>query len=119
MRLLVATIIACPLLLAGALPAAATSAPDTLQLAADWNGDRDAYMERVRNDMREWERKAHDYGTRADDRARADLDHAWDRVREESHHLEHADANDWDRVRNSYERAVDELRERWDRMHER
>lgn len=120
------------LLITGVLPAAAALraplpaltadvkiAPD-VQLAAVDSNERREYTARLREEMREWRQKMHDIGDRAEMKAhkvsratRKQLDAAWSRTQAEARHLERATSRGWDKAKDAYERAKDNLRTAW------
>jgi len=70
MRVLFASIVIGPLMLFGALPAAAgqsISSSTPIQLAAgeDSTADRDTYTQKARDAMHEWQQKLHDFSEKA------------------------------------------------------
>lgn len=90
-----------------------------LQLAAVGD-DRREYKERLREEVREWREKMHKLGDRAEAKAhrisvatRAKLNRAWSKTEAEAHRLERASARGWDKAKNSYERAKENLRTTW------
>jgi hypothetical protein len=131
MKILTAAIVIGPLLLIGALPAAAGQSPPALgsnapvRLAAggDAAADRDTYTQKARNDMQEWRRKLHDFsekagatGKEAGSAAETDLNKAWTKTEAASRRLQTVGAEGWDHARISFEKASHELTDAWDKI---
>lgn len=122
MRILFASIVIAPLVLFGALPAAAgqsISSNTPVQLAAggDSTADRDTYIQNGRNFMREWQQKLHDFSERAKAKgdqegnaARNDLNVAWTKADAEQHKLQSASAEGWESAKASFEKASHDLK---------
>jgi hypothetical protein len=119
------------LLLITALPAAAqTDSPQAtgapIQLAAHWafGVKKDEYVQRSRDEMREWQTKLADagetVGTRGSEASAAGMSglrKAWARAEGESRKLELAGADGWDRAMSSFEKASKNLKDAWQRIH--
>ena len=128
MRLLTASIVIGPLMLIGALPAAAgqlNSSDTHIQLAADSHStaDRDTYTQRTRDDMRQWQQKLHDFsenakakGQQTGNAADNDLNAAWTKTQAEADKLQAASAEGWASAKASYEKASRELADAWDKV---
>jgi hypothetical protein len=131
MRILTVSIVIAPLLLVGALPAAGQStlargmgAHVRMAAGGDATADRDTYLEKARDEMREWQRKLHDFGEEAEakgkdasDAAENDLKKAWSKTEAESDKLRTASAEGWESARSSFEKASHELAEVWHKLH--
>lgn len=107
-------------LLAGALPATAHPAiPDThIQLVAD-NGapsDRDSYVQRAKDQMREWDRKVEDFGAKTGEAAKRDLAKARAKADAAARKLESASARGWEHAKRGYEKASQNLSDTWHRI---
>ena len=103
MRMLTVSIVVGPLMLIGALPAAAgqsalalgSGAPVRLVAAGDSTADRDTYTQKARAEMQEWQRKLHDFsekaeakGKEAGNAAENDLNKAWTKAEAASRQLQ-------------------------------
>lgn len=122
MRILAALSVIAPLLLIGALPAAA--APPDQSAANTPAADRDAYSREMHAKMEEWQRKLHTFNAKAEaegqDETKAtqhELSEAWSRADVASRQLETAAAENWEDARVSFEVAFHELAERWRKAH--
>jgi hypothetical protein len=128
MRILFASIVFGPLMLFGALPAAAgqsisSGTPIQLAAAGDSTADRDTYTQKARDDMHEWQQKLRDFGAKAkakgneeDDAARNELNAAWTKADAEQRKLRSASAEGWDSAKISFEKASHDLKEVWDKI---
>jgi hypothetical protein len=119
------------LLLITVLPAAAqpvspqaTGAP--VPLTAHWafTVKKDGYVQRSRDEMREWQSKLTDAGetvsARESEASAAGMNglrKAWARAEGESRKLELASADGWDRAMSSFEKASKNLKDAWQRIH--
>ena len=113
MRLLAASIVIGPLMLIGALPAAADQSSPSgthIQLAAASNSaaERDTYTQRTRDDMRQWQQKLHDFGEnakatgqQAGNAAGNELNAAWTKTQAEAGKLQAASADGWESAKAS------------------
>jgi len=132
MRILTAAVVFAPLMLIGVLPAVAgqpvsllpSNAP--VRLAADTPSatDRDSYMQRAKDEMREWQRKLHDFGEQAKDKGQAasnatgnELNEAWDKTEAASHKLQTASADGWESAKMTFENASHNLADAWHKAH--
>lgn len=131
MKLVTTSIVIGPLLLFGALSAAAQlpgarGAETAIQLAVagDPAGDRDSYTQKARDDMQEWQRKLHgagdtvatkgkEVGNAADD----DLNQAWAKAKAASDKLQTMGAEGWDSAKASFEQASHDLATTWHKVH--
>jgi hypothetical protein len=102
----------------------ATGAP--VQLTAHWAFavKKDDYVQRSRDEMREWQTKLADAGetvsTRGGEAGAAGMNglrKAWARAEAESRKLELASADGWDRAMSSFEKASRNLKDAWQRIH--
>jgi hypothetical protein len=128
MRILFASIVIGPLMVFGALPAAAgqsISSNTPIQLAAggDLTADRDTYTQKARDAMHEWEQKLHDFSEKAKAKgqeegkvAENELNAAWTKAEAEQHKLETASAEGWESAKTSFEKASHDLKEVWDKI---
>jgi len=128
MRILFASIVIGPLMLFGALPAAAgqsISFNTPIQLAAggDSTADRDTYIQKARDTMHEWQQKLHDFSEKAKAKGREEgnaaeneLNAAWTKAEAEQHKLEIATAEGWESAKISFEKASHDLKEVWDKI---
>jgi len=115
-------------MLCGALPAAAgqsISSDRPIQLAAggDLTADRDAYTQKARDAMHEWQQKLHDFSEKAKAKGREEgkaaeneLNAAWTKAEAEQHKLETASAEGWESAKISFEKASHHLKEVWDKI---
>jgi hypothetical protein len=132
MNLLTTSIVIGPLMLFGALPAAAGQSPRELgsgtvvqlAVAGDPAGDRDSYTQKARNDMEDWQRKLHDVGDKAEAKGKevgnaadSDLNQAWTKAKAASEKLQTMGAEGWDGAKASYEHASHDLSDTWHRIH--
>ena len=128
MRILFASIAIGPLMLFGALPAAAgqsISSDTPIQLAAggDSTADRDTYTQKAREAMHEWQQKLHDFSEKAKAKgqeegnaAENELKAAWTKAEAEQHKLQSASAEGWESAKISFEKASHDLKEAWDKI---
>ena len=130
MKMLAAAIVIGPVLLTGALPAAGQStirpgsgASVPTPAGVDAAADRNTYKQKARDEMQEWQRKPHDFETKAavngskvGDAAKMDLNEAWARTKAASRQLETASVEGWDSAKTSFEAASRELAVAWDRI---
>jgi hypothetical protein len=132
MRILTASIVIGPLVLLGALPAAAgqstlalgSGTPIRLAAGGDSTADRDTYTQKARAEMQEWQRKLHDFGEKAaakgkeaGNAAENDLNEAWTKAEAASRQLQTVGAEGWESARTSFEKASHELAEAWHKIH--
>jgi hypothetical protein len=132
MRILTASIVIGPLVLLGALPAAAgqstlalgSGTPIRLAAGGDSTANRDTYTQKARAEMQEWQRKLHDFGEKAaakgkeaGNAAENDLNEAWTKAEAASRQLQTVGAEGWESARTSFEKASHELAEAWHKIH--
>ena len=132
MRILSTAIVFAPLMLAGTLPAISgelvSRAPSNaaIQLADDANStsDRNSYLQRVKNEMQEWQRKLHDFSLQSKDKGQSArdssgnaLNDAWNKTRAASHKLQTASAERWESAKTSFEKASRRLGDAWHQVH--
>ena len=132
MRMLTVSIVIGPLVLIGALPAAAgqstvalgSGAPVRLAAGNDTPADRDTYTQQARDKMQEWQRKLHDFsekaeakGKEAGDAAGNDLNKAWTKAEAASRKLQTVGAESWESAKTSFEKASHELADAWHKIH--
>jgi hypothetical protein len=133
MRILSAAMVIGPLVLIGALHAAAgqstlalgSGAPIQLAAGGDSTADRDTYTQKARDEMQEWQRKLHDFsekvvakGKEAGNATENDLHEAWTKAEAASRQLQTAGAEGWESARTYFEKASHELAETWHKIHE-
>jgi len=131
MRILSAAMVIGPLVLIGALHAAAgqstlalgSGAPIQLAAGGDSTADRDTYTQKARDEMQEWQRKLHDFsekaeakGKEAGDAAGNDLNKAWTKAKAASSRLQTVGAEGWESAKTSFEEASRELVDAWDKI---
>jgi len=128
MRFLTASIVIGPIMLVGALSAAAgpsiaADAPVRQAAGNDSTADRDTYAQRARDQMQEWQKKLHEFDERAETKGQKagnaadnDLHAAWNRVEEAGHKLQTASAEGWESAKVSFEKASHDLAETWDKV---
>jgi hypothetical protein len=85
---------------------------------------RDEYLQKSRDEMREWHEKwdrtgekAEAKGHEAKEETREQLNAAWAETKEKWNRLEAASGDGWDNAKRSYEKASGELREKWHKVH--
>jgi hypothetical protein len=90
----------------------------------DFAARKDAYLQKSRNDMAEWQRKMHVAGERGEAQGheaaattRAHLDRTWTAAERSWRDLQAAGAEGWDSTKNAYERSAAELRVQWHQLH--
>ena len=121
MRILFALIVIGPLVLYGALPAAAgrsISSNTPIQLAAGGGPTADRDSQKARNAMQDMWQKLHDFGKRAKAKGQEEgnaagnqLKAAWTKADTEEHKLETASAEGWESAKTSSEKASRDLKE--------
>lgn len=101
-------------------PSAATAA-DTSSVN-DAAGEKATFRSRVRDEMADWKLKMHTFNERTEARgkhqtsaAEAALRRAWDKTAVTARNVQAASARDWERVKKSYETALNEMKNAWDR----
>ncbi len=128
MKILTAAIVIGPLMLIGAFPAAAQSisADIPIKLAAGGNltVDRETYIQKAQGEMQEWQKKLHDFsenteakGKEAGNAAEKDLNEVWTRTEAASRQLQTVGDEGWDVAKTSYEKAIRDLAEAWQKVH--
>ncbi len=112
------------LLLITALPAAgqpvslhAPGAPTQFASEEPFFAKKDAYMQRSKDEMRDWQKKLHDFGAKGRDGGAAGLRKAWSKAELESHKLDAARAEGWESARRSFEEAAQNLKDAWHDAH--
>jgi hypothetical protein len=119
------------LLLIAAVPAAgqpmslhASGAPIRLVAEGDFGAKKDEYVQRSKSEMREWQRKMHDAGETAEAKGheasaatKSALHDAWAKTETESRKLETASADGWDSAKRSFEKASQNLKDTWHKIH--
>jgi len=126
MRVLAAALLCLPLLLPGALPAAAQSNGST---------DRDSYAKQAQDQVELWKQKLGDAGDKvgstgkevgqkaaatgkdAGDAAEKHLKQAWRKTQEAAGKLQTAGDKGWDSAKAAYERASSDLAKTWNKIH--
>ena len=131
MRILNASIVIGPLMLIGALPAAAgqstpalgSGAPVRVAAGGDTTADRDTYTQKAKDEMQEWQQKLHDFsekaeakGKEAGNAAEVDLNKAWTKAEAASRKLQTVGADGWESAKTSFEKASHELADAWHRI---
>jgi hypothetical protein len=127
MKCFIASIVIGPLMLIGALPAVGQSSSSATALPLATSGDstanRDAYGQKARDDMRDWQEKLHDFGEKAQAEGHSDaiaaehrLNEALTKTAAEAHKVQTASAVDWESAKSSYEKASRELADAWDKI---
>jgi hypothetical protein len=132
MRILAALIVTGPLMAMSSFPiAAAHLAPPMvdeplLQVADndDFATRKDAYLQKMSDEMTEWRKKMDAAGERAEAAGReasADvkehLKRAWTATEEGWQKLKAESAEGWDKAKTAYERSTAELRAQWHQVH--
>jgi hypothetical protein len=131
MRMLATATVIGPLLLIGALPAAAgqstltpiTGATIQLADAGGKTADQDTYTHEAKVEMRAWRRKLRDFGvtTKADgtevrDATDKDLKVAWSKAKIASRNLQAASAEGWESAKVTYDQASRDLADAWHKV---
>src|ERR1700677_4675801 len=105
--------------LIGTLPAAGQSiqppqpsASSRMAAVADWKTERDAYVQKARDEVQEWQRKLHDFSEKTRTKtsetsimAQNDFNAAWKETEDAFHKLETVRAEDWESAKTSYNKA--------------
>jgi hypothetical protein len=127
-RVLAASMLIGSLVLIGAPAKAAgwSMSSDTylhLVDAGNLTGERDAYIQKARNEMQDWQQKLHNFGEKAKQKGqkegsagRRELNSAWTKTKTEAHRLETAGAGGWEKAKTSYENASHALADAWGRI---
>jgi hypothetical protein len=117
--------------LAGGPGIAATLSPVVASQSAvvrvadsDFSTTKDRYVDKAQSTVDEWRRKlnaaADDAGAHAratGNAADADLNAAWQKTQAAAKQLAAASASQWDKARSSFEKASQDLTDRWNRAH--
>jgi len=121
----IVSIVIGPLMLIGVLHAAAgqslpTDRPVRLAVSSEATADRDMYIRKAQDDIRDWQQKLFEFcekakieGQKDSTAVESDLNRAWAKTKTEAGRLERASANDWQSAKVSYEKAARELRDDW------
>jgi hypothetical protein len=116
--------------LIGTLPAASQSVQPTqptisLKVAAvaDWKAERDAYVQKARDEVQAWQRKLHDLREKARTKnseenitAQNNLNAAWTEADDAFHRLETVGTEDWESAKTSYNKASLKLAAIWEKI---
>jgi hypothetical protein len=116
--------------LIGTLPAAGQSiqppqpaASSRMAAVADWKTERDAYVQKARDEVQEWQRKLHDFSEKTRTKtsetsimAQNDFNAAWKETEDAFHKLETVRAEDWESAKTSYNKASLKLAAIWDKI---
>jgi len=110
---------------AGQTTSSQASAPPTpLTREGSFGAKKDEYVRKSKDDMREWQKKVHDFGETAEIKgheanaaAKSDLRKAWADTEAQSHKLETARADGWDGAKASFEKASQTLKDAWHKVH--
>jgi hypothetical protein len=132
MNALAVLIVAGPLMAIAGLPALADHpAPllangPLLKLAddQDFAARKDAYLQKMRNEMAEWRNKMHAAGERTEAEAheasaetKARLNRTWSATERGWRKLQAESAEGWDKTKKAYERSTADLRTQWHKLH--
>lgn len=116
--------------LIGTSPAASQSVQPTqptvsqkVAAVADWKAERDAYVQKARDEVQAWQRKLHDLREKARTRnseenitAQNNLNAAWTEADDAFHRLETVGTEDWESAKTSYNKASLKLSAIWDKI---
>ncbi len=110
---------------AATLPPVIASQPAVLRVAdTDFSATKDRYLDKAHSTVDEWRRKlnvaADDAGAHAratGNAADADLNAAWQKTQVAAKQLAAASASQWDKAKSSFEKASQDLTDRWNRAH--
>jgi len=96
----------------------------TLADSEDFAARKNAYVQKMQNEMAEWRRKMHATGERteaaahdASADAKAHLDRTWSATERASRKLRAESAEGWDKTKTAYERSTAQLRTQWHKLH--
>jgi hypothetical protein len=132
MNVLSVLVIVGPLLLMTGVPAMADHPTPLLVNGAllkladdgDFAARKDAYVQKMHDEMAEWRRKLHATGERSEAEvreasadAKAHLDRTWSATERASRRLQAASADGWDQTKTAYERSTAQLRMQWHKLH--
>jgi uncharacterized membrane protein len=124
-RLVIGALTAAALLPLGHPLAAQTMSADPRQSsqAPAAAPEQQSFRDKARDELHDWQRKIDDFNHRTETsgraeakEARASLDQAWSNVETQSRRLETASAADWNDSKIAYQRAVQDLSERWGKV---
>lgn len=76
---------------------------------SDFSAKKDEYMAQVKREMEDWGDKLHHAGRDAQER----LDGAWTATKEAAGKLQVASSTQWDRAKQGFESALQDLKDRW------
>jgi hypothetical protein len=100
------------------------SGPPLHLAAGSFDAKKDAYMQKAKTEMLEWQQKLKDFGETADARGQEaatatknGLQLAWSKTQAESRKLETASAEGWESAKSSYEKASQSLKDSWRKSH--
>ena len=124
------------LLLIAALPAAgqtpaaqstspqASGTPTRLTAEGDFGAKKDEYVRKSKDEMQTWQERVHDFGETAEAKgdeanaaAKSDLRKAWADTEAQSRKLETASADGWEGAKASFEKASQNLKDTWHKIH--
>lgn len=132
MNVLAVLVVGGPLLLMAGLPAMADHPTPLLANGAllkladdeDFAARKNAYVQKMQNEMAEWRTKMHTTGERteatvhtASADARAHLDRTWSATERASRKVQAESAEGWDKTKTAYERSTAQLRTQWHKLH--
>lgn len=80
---------------------------------SDFAAKKDAYMQDVKREMQEWGDKIDHAGSHVE----RDVGQAWTKTKGAAHRLQVTSANHWDRSRQGFEDAMQDLKTRWHKIH--
>ena len=90
----------------------------------DFTARKDAYLQKMRNEMAEWRQKMHAAGEWTEAEAqqasadtKAHLDRTWTATERAWRKLQSESAEGWDKTKRAYERSTAELRAQWHKLH--
>lgn len=120
MRPMMISCLSAGLAIAGALPALA--APDfapahraayVAVADSDFARKKDEYVQSAKREMQEWGDKIEHAGGHAE----RDVNRAWTKTKDASRRLQTASADRWDRAKAGFESAMQDLKDRWHKIH--
>ena|SRR5579862_1852785 len=132
MKVLPVLIVGSPLMATAGLPAIADHPTPMLINGSllklvddqDFAVRKDAYLQKMRNEMAEWRQKMHAVGERTEAEAheasadtKAHLDRTWTATERAWQKLQSESAEGWDKTKHAYERSTAELRAQWHKLH--
>ena len=102
----------------------ASAPPAPLTAEGNFGAKKDTYVRKSKDEIREWQKKVHDFGETAgakghdaDAAAKSDLQKAWANTEAQSHKLETAGADGWEGAKASFEKASRHLKDTWHKFH--